>query len=370
MILRSIRTKAVVGVATTAILITTFAAPASATEVQRKKSNSETTSIASGLNSPGGISYSEKGLFVTETTKGQVTQIDPKTGEKKAVVSGLNGPAAVTAVGHKLAVITGGAEVPDVSKSDGSASVYIATRGGEPKLLADLQKYELENNPDGQKQFDDTTKEPLDALSNPFAILPSYTKGYLFVADAGANAVLLIDRKGNVSNFFVPPLVTDGLCAGAENNDPEHVGCDPVPTGLAYDKHGLLYVSTASSLVPGQGRIYVLNPWNGKVIKVIKGLDAPTGVAVDDRGNVYASEVTFGAPEGEGPPPADFDPSSVGRIVKIDRWDNRTYAQVPMPLGLNIHGNELYAGTWAIAELFLQLQDKGEIVKVPRGAFK
>lgn len=368
---RSIRRKALAGLASVAIVVATFASPADAApDSSTEKPAAEPVKvIADGLNSTGGISYGPKGLFVTEGTKGQVTQIDPKTGDKWPVVTGLNSPAGVSAVDNKLAIVTGGVEVPDADIS-GSASVFVARPGGQPKLLADLLAYEKEHNVDGQLQYDPATNEPLDALSNPFAVLYGVGKTYVFVADAGANAVYAISRRGEVRPFFLPPLVTDGACAGQPNNDPEHAGCDPVPTGLAYGPNGDLYVSTLGSLVPGAGRVYVLNPYTGKVKRVIDGLTAPTSVAVDDRGNVYTSEATFGAPEGEGPPPEGFDPSTVGRIIRIDKNGVVTEAQVTMPLGLNIHGGHLYAGTWSLAELFLQLTDKGQIIKVSPKAFK
>ena len=80
----------------------------------------------------------------------------------------------------------------------------------------------------------------------------------VLVADAGANTVLAIDRhNGKISTFFVPPVVTDGACAGVENNPasdkyPATVGCDPVPTGVTEGPDGLIYVSTLGGLTPAR----------------------------------------------------------------------------------------------------------------------
>ena len=181
-----------------------------------------------------------------------------------------------------LAIVTGGSDVPDAS-TRGDATLFVKAPGERRQRLADLERYELRHNPDGQTQFD-PNGEPLDALSNPFAVLGRRGPGFVFVADAGANAVLSVSRSGKVRTFFVPPLVTTGACKGAPNNHPnDPKGCDPVPTGLAYGPGGKLYVSTLSAEAPRQGRVYVLNARTGKVLDVIRGFTAPTGVAVGPR---------------------------------------------------------------------------------------
>lgn len=320
--------------------------------------------VASGLNGPFGLRFSGDGntLHVAEGFAGQVTRVDEKTGQTTPVVTGLPSPAGVVRTGGELAIITGSGEVPE----EGDASVLVApSGGGEATVIADLEAYELANNPDGQQQFDSETGAPLDALSNPFSVL-AHRKGFVLVADGGANAVLAVSRSGNVSTYFVPPNVTSGDCAGAPNNDPEHPGCDSVPTGLAYGPNQTLYVSTLSGDVPGEGRVYVLKASTGEVLRVIRGLNGPTGVAVAPDGTVYVSEVFHNAPQG--PPPDGFDPASIGRIVRIGPNGKRTYASVPMPTGLEFHRGTLYASAWSVAN-FLGIDDAGQIVTVRSSAF-
>ena len=333
--------------------------------------------VAEGLNGPRQLSGDRGAFYVAESDIGQVTKVD-KHGDTRALFTGfpeglLQG---VTRVGKTFVMAVGeagpdegGEPAPESAPPAGGlqpSALYVAKKGGEPQLLADLLAYELANNPDGQLQFDETGA-PVDALSNPYYVVEDKRRGgFVLVADAGANAVLAVDRKGNVSEFFVPPLVTTGACEGAENNSPETVGCDPVPTGLAYGRGNTLYVSTLSAEVPGEGRIYVLNARTGKVKDVIGGLNGPTGVAVDRHRNVYVSELLEGAPQEE--PGPGFDPSGVGQIVKIDRRGNRTFAQVTMPTGLLYTGGNLYASAWSIAS-FLGIPDAGQIVKVTDRAF-
>ncbi len=325
--------------------------------------------VASGLNGPSGINFGHHGLYVAESDTGQITRVDTHSGAKKVSVTGLVSPSSVDLVDDQLAITTGESGDP-TAPTAGTASVFLAQRGGKPRLLADLLAYELAHNPDGQLQFDPVTHAPLDTLSNPFAVLAQHGGRGVFVADAGGNVVYSVSLSGRVKVFFLPPVVTTGACAGQPNNDPQHAGCDPVPTGLAYGPHDTLYVSTASALTPGEGRVYVLDDHSGKVLRVIKGLDAPTAVAVDHSGTVYVSETVFGAPPGEGPPPPGFDPAKVGRIVRISSHGERSYAAVPMPLGLAIRDGKLYAAAWSVAGQFLGTPNAGQIVTVSREAFK
>ena len=292
--------------------------------------------VTAGLNGPNGLKFGVPSIFVAEQGANRIAAVDPYTGATSASVTGLVGPSAVTKVGTELVITTAGAETPD-SSIVGDASVLVAQPGGAPTVLADLEAYELANNPDGQLQFDPDTGAPLDALSNPFAIVERRDSGFVLVADAGANAVLAVSRSGQVSTYFVPPLITTGSCAGASNNDPEHVGCDSVPTGLAYGLKHKLYVSTLGSLAPGAGRVYVLDDRNGRVVDV-RGLNGPTGVQVAADGTVYVTEVLSGG--GAGPP---------GRIVRIAPNGTRSSVRIPFPTGIDIKGGVLYVSALSLA---------------------
>jgi len=339
--------------------------------------------VAQGLNGPFEISAGPgRTLYVTESDIGQITAVDPVRQTTTPVITGVGGATGAVKIGSQFAVLTGEAGGPPeaspalAAKAAAApagvpeASVLLARPGKAPTQLADLLANELKNNPDGQTQFGpDGT--PTDSLSNPFYLIDDRSgKGLVLVADGGGNAVLRVDRKGRVSNFFIPPVITTGGCAGVPNNAPvPGTGCDPVPTGLAYGPRNTLYVSTLSSEVPGEGRVYVLDATTGKVKRVISGLDAPTGVAVDWCGNVYVSELLENAPAPDAPPPPDFDPTKVGRIVKIAPDGTKTYAQVTMPVGLLIDNGVLYSSAWSVAGLFLSNPNAGQVVRVNDSAF-
>lgn len=319
--------------------------------------------VVSGLDDPFGLSYDHGKFYVAESSSGEISGFVPG-GDPTVRLADFVGPAGVDKQDGRLFVVTGGGE-PGVP---GAATLWTSKRGEPRKALANLEEYELAENPDGQLQFG-PDGAPLDALSNPFAVLAGHgdSSAYAYVADAGGNSVLAVDEDGTVSTFFAPPVVTTGACEGLPNNDPEHAGCDPVPTGLAWGPDGNLYVSTLSAEVPGEGRVYVLDPCSGEVVDWIGGFSAPTGVAVGDDGEVYVSELLEGAPVEE--PGPDFDPSAVGRIVRVDTDGNRSIAQVTMPVGLTFADGSLYSTAWSVAGSFLMQPGLGQVVKVHDEAF-
>jgi hypothetical protein len=323
--------------------------------------------VASGLEGPFGLQAGHRGFLVAESDAGQVTGIS-RDGDHHVLLSGVPGVAGV-AGGHRhfYAVLGGSNEQgPPPAGTYPQTSVLRSTYNGKHvKVLANLLKYELRHNPDHQKQFD-KNHNPYEALSNPFSM--NLSRYGLLVADGGGNDVLRVNPwTGKVSTFFVPPTVKDVpacLQPGAQSN-PGTVGCDSVPTGIAVARHSI-YVSTLGAEVPGAGRVYRLNPWTGKVLHVWKGLTAPTGIAVTRDGTIYVSEVLYGAPETETPPPG-FDPSTVGRITRI-RCGHVTHAQVTMPVGLSLSRGRLYSTAWSVAGQ-LGMPGAGQIVQVRRSAF-
>jgi hypothetical protein len=334
------------------------------------------TPIAGGLSGPRQLSeYRGDRVVVAESDSGEVSSVSLRTGEVRTLLSGLYSPQGVDHEKGLLYVAVGeaagppDAAAPAVPEGAASSSLLVARPGGPVLATVDLLAAEMDQNPDGQLQFG-SDGAPLDALSNPFAVLAQHRR--VLVADAGANAVWSVDPwSGDVRPFFVPPVVTGEevpACGELPNNDPGTFGCDAVPTGIAEGPHGLIYVSTLGAEVPGAGRVHVLDR-RGREVGRIDGLTAPTGIAVGGRGAVYVSNVLEGAPEGE--PPAGFDPATVGEVTRIDRDGTRTEAQVPMPTGLLIEDGELYASAWSVLSFLAppEAPPGGEVVRIGRDAF-
>ena len=325
--------------------------------------------ITQKLDGPFGLAkLGRHGFVVAENVSGQLTAVSP-SGSQRALFGKAPGLSGAAARGGKAYGVTGGPNedgAPTGGRFGPSRVIAKNLRTGHVSVLANLLAYELKHNPDGQVQF--VKGKPVDALSNPFSM--TATKGGILVADGGANDVLKVNpRTGRVSTFFVPPTVKDvPACKGPDaNSNPGTKGCDPVPTGVV-QANGSVWVSTLGAERPGAGRLYKLNPRNGHVRRVWKGLTSPTGIAVGRDGAIYFSQVLFGAPEGDGPPPPGFDPSKVGRIVRI-KDGHFTAAQVTMPTGLLITDGTLYASAWSIAS-FLGINHAGQVVQVERSLFK
>ena len=325
------------------------------------------TVIAEGLDDPFGLSKAvdHHGLLVAESTSGEVTRVF-FDGRTETILDGVPGVAGVAGGPRRVFAVIGGPNEegsPSGGQYGPSKVLRMDYQGGNVKVIADLLEFELEANPDGQVQFVDG--EPVDALSNPFAM--TWSRHGLFVADGGANDILKVDpRTGDVSTFFAPRTFkdTEECQAPDANANPGTRGCDPVATGVKV-RGGSVYASFLGAEAPGAGRVYKLDARTGEVQRVWKGLTSPTGVAVKRNGTVFVSHVLEGAPAG--PPGPDFDPASIGEITRI-KGGERTRAQVTMPTGMTTYRGRLYSTAYSIGS-FLGLEGAGQVVRVPVRAF-
>ncbi len=358
-----VRNKVTTAIAVGAVAAVTAAAAPAASAAKAER---PVTVVGEGLSDPFGLERAHgerRGLLVAEGGAGEVTRVF-LDGRQRTILDGVPGVAGVAAGPRRVFAVTG-EHVPPGAKVARSRVVRMDYRGGQVEVIANLYRHELRKNPDGQKQFDDEGK-PYDAISNPFAV--EWSKFGLFVADGGANDILRVHPgTGKVRTFFAPRTFKDTKqCRDAGNANPGTTGCDPVATGV-FVRGKSVYASFLGAEAPGAGRVYKLNARTGKVQRVWKGLTSPTGVAVTRSGTVFTSHVLEGAPDPSGPPPPDFDPAAVGEITRI-KDGKRTHAQVTMPTGLAFHKGKLYASAWSIAS-FLGMENRGEVVRVRKGAF-
>lgn len=330
--------------------------------------------VAKDLDGPYGIHITgRQGFLVAENVSGQISAVT-HWGRERLLLKIDNVAGVSAGYGHVFGLTgaSGGgpedAGPPPPRPNYPQASVIrMDYEGHHVKVIADLMKYELAHNPDGQLQFDPKTKQPFDALSNPFSI--DVSAFGLLIADGGGNVVYQVDpTTGRIRPFFVPPTVKDVaacLAPGAQAN-PGTIGCDPVPTGV--DVVGdFVYVCTLGAEVPGASKIYKLDR-HGTVVRVWTGFTSLTGIAVSPNGTIYATQALEGAPpESNQPPPPIFDPWVIGRVLRIAQG-RTTYARVTMPTGIDYRNGELYVSAWGTAS-FYGLQHAGQIVKVADSAF-
>jgi hypothetical protein len=197
-------------------------------------------------------------------------------------------------------------------------------------IVADISRYEGKHDPDGQG-FD----------SDPYAVL-ALTGGVELVADAAGNDVLRIGRTGHISVFHVFANIRTGACKN-QADPPGHPGCNFVPTSLATDRHGHVYVGGLGSEMPGQGRVVELSSDGRHVLRTWKGFTSVTGVAVAPSGAIYVSQL-------EAAETHPVAPQVVGVLTEVGKHGHRTNVDVPFPAGvaINSHGT-VFVSAWSVA---------------------
>ncbi|GAB2615233.1 hypothetical protein GCM10009696_21160 [Kocuria himachalensis] len=247
-----------------------------------------------------------------------------------------------------------------VPTARGAAMLVAGTEeNGEEYLLpyADLQAAEEELNPDGA-QVD----------SNPYAVLyvdeddDVSPDGYALVADAGANTVWKVEPDFSTATEESPPeyevtaWATWPTTVLPDGSDDPAGPAEFVPTSLAADEHGNVYVGGLGSIRPGEASVVQFSA-DGTELDRWDGFTAITGVAVDHE-HLYVSQL-FGPtpPMPPGETPAEEAPPTPGtvpgQVVVLHRHqeDAARYAvDVPLPAGLATgrHG-EVYAAVNSVA---------------------
>jgi hypothetical protein len=197
--------------------------------------------------------------------------------------------------------------------------LYRIGRNGKVRKVANLSRHERRHNPDaavtyGVRGLSDecaadwpTGPDAPPARykgiveSHPYATYQTKRKTY--VADAAANAILSVNRKGRVrtvsvlpgNNIIITPSLADAFgipdCALGEK-----YWFEGVPTDVELGKRGRLYVTS----LPGgpedpslgeRGSIFRINPKTGKARRIVEELMSPTGLAIAPNGAMYVAEL-------------------------------------------------------------------------------
>lgn len=325
--------------------------------------------VVSGLNNPRQLSLVHDGvLLVAEAGKGGdlATITDPEGGRQglgytgsvsavlkpawahnqhplrivrgllsaAAAADGPNGPKGGGATGpdgvsakslRRIGVVetTFGPSVPPAAKArDGH--LLLTRPFGPIRPFADITGFETAKDPDG-----------MGVDSNPYAVL-AYRGGWL-VADAAGNDVLRVNQHGHISLFRKFANIRTGPCAG-QFDPPPFAGCNFVPTSLASDRWGNVYVGSLASFAPGQARVVKLDRY-GHTLKMWTGFSTVTGVAVGHDGSLYVSQL-FADPANPGPP---------GVLTRV-QGSHRTNVDVPFPAGVAVdHKNNVYVSAFSIS---------------------
>lgn len=227
--------------------------------------------------------------------------------------------------------------------------VLRAAEDGTWTTQADFLAFERERSPD----------DPYIG-SNPYGVVLS-DEGDVVVSDAAINALIRVDADGTPSIMAeLEERMAEMPAAMREEDGPEEIPMDTVPTGLAVGPDGNYYVGelTGFPFPPGGARIWRVTP-DGEAETHLEGFTNVIDVAFDSQGRLYVLEMLAGGLLAMDPE----DPQTMqGRLVRIEEDGSRTTLareRLTFPTGLAIGPDDaVYVSNAAAAP------GTGEVVRI------
>jgi putative flavoprotein involved in K+ transport len=292
----------------------------------------ELVSVAAGFNGPQGILLDGDGnLWVIDAGVGgemEIPFVNPETGQEETVLVGdTSRIVMVTPDGEQIEVATLPSLLTPQEASGGSRlavldGVLYATSGGwieaageeamplmasivavgegEVTEVANTWALEVEENPDG-----------FILESHPYG-LSAGPDGLLWVADAGANALLTVDPSSGEMSIVAVFDGVEGPFPNPARGDA--MESDPVPTAVVVGEDGVAYVSLLPGFpfTPGSAKVVMVNA-DGMVSDYATGLTMLTDLRMGPDGEMYG--VQFGQFGEQGPAPDS------GAIIRVKEGD-------------------------------------------------
>ena len=287
------------------------------------------------------------GPYTGSSTGGRISRISP-TGVRTTVTSQLpssqtsvdtgaltSGVADVAFVGNTLYAMTGGGGCSHGVIGKPNAVVRVGADGSLTRVV-DLSAWSLTHpvlNPsEGDFEPDGTWYSMATGHNNLIAVEPNHgeivritTSGLIHrIADISASQGHIVPTALALhdGNYFVGNLNTFPIVKGSSKilkiTPTGHVGvvADNLTAvlGLQFDSNGLMYVLQMSSgddpnPTPGTGSIVRVRS-GGAQDTVVSGLSLPTAMTFGPDGDLYVSNMGFGAP-----------PTGLGQVLRIHMGD-------------------------------------------------
>ncbi|HKQ01586.1 MAG TPA: ScyD/ScyE family protein [Actinomycetes bacterium] len=284
---------------------------------------------------------------------GAVTKVD-RWGRQSRIVEGLAsyantpgnlnaiGPHGITVLGADRVLVTNGG--PTEPKDESGAPISRDTlaaqnpvadlfgrllrvkRHGQIRKVADIWAFERDVNPDAAVGNPAVDSNPVDVL---------FDRGRFVVADAGGNAIDVVNHKGRVSNLAVFPnrLVPDPF------GGPD-IPMQAVPTSVVVGPDRQYYVSqlTGFPFPPGGANVFRVDPRSGAVTVVASGFTNIMDLAFGRNGTLYVLEIDHDGLLG---------PSTDGGLFAVSRDGTKRQINLPpgtltMPGGIAVGKDGLY----------------------------
>ena len=346
-----------------------FVATPAMADASGKGSPGPRTRVAStAVAAPFNLEVSRGGVLVADGGLNLVGKL-ARDGSIKTLAKNQAGASgvALSRDGATMAFTTTQTDPGTFTNTDSGLNIW-GPRG--QRKYVDTLAYEVKNNPD--KTIHYGVKNPSQCVTDALtaAGLPvSYTgevdshaysvaargDGWV-VADAGANVVWQVDRRGRLSTLAVlpaQPLTITADKAAALGLPACVVGItynfESVPTDVEVSKDGRIYVSTLpggpeSPVLGARGSVYQLNARGGHITQVATGFLGATNLALAPNGDIYVAEL-FG-----------------GKISLVHRGKVSTYLELPGVVAVETSGQSVWAATLGDEDS----QAPGTIVEVTR----
>lgn len=223
-------------------------------------------------------------------------------------------------------------------------------RHGGFRQIADLWRFEHDNNPDA-----DVANPAID--SNPVDVYADH--GRFYVADAGGNTVLRVGRFGGIRAISVFPNITMPFPFPPP---PPTVEMQAVPTGVVKGPDGALYMSqlTGFPFPVGGAKVFRIDPRTGAASVYASGFTNIMDLDFGRDGTLYVLEIDHDSLLG---------PSTDGALFTVPWRRKRDPKQVALAAGTLTEPGGIAVGRRG--DLFVSNHSReagaGEVLKIDLG---